>query len=524
MNSLRMAMQTYARRTLILTHRYLGIAISLMLVVWFASGIVMIYAGGMPRLDPQLRLDRMPALDFSHVKLAPPAAAERAGLQPDAVPTLLMVQGRPAYRFQGARAATVFADDGSQMEDLELPAAAEVARQFSGVSGEVVHFERQVDEADQWTLGSRRDLPLFKFRIDDGNGTELYVSPRSAEVVQATTTRTRALAWVGTIPHWLYFSALRTNQPLWYRVVVWLSSLACFLAVLGLVLAYTQFRKSRPFRVASSIPYRGWMRWHYISGGLFGVFALTWAFSGLMSMEPWEWTNANGLEVDRAALTGGRVDMASYPSLDGAALMALAEPRVIKEVGYQRIQGDHYYSLRTVAPAGAVPSKAERLHQPYAVGGRGEQGRLLVRATDLQRLSGAFSAESIAQRLQAAVADARIVEQTMLEDYDSYYYSRRRQTALPVLRVKFDDPMQTWVYVDPRTSSIVAQVHKYSRVERWLYNGLHSLDFAFWYSSRPLWDIGMILLLLGGLTSSSLGLYLGIRRLLRSATPVRINS
>jgi hypothetical protein len=90
-----------------------------------------------------------------------------------------------------------------------------------------------------------------------------------------------------------------------------------------------------------------------------------------------------------------------------------------------------------------------------------------------------------------------------------------------VLRVKFDDPMQTWVYVDPRTSEMLSQVHRYSRIERWLYNGLHSLDFKFWYSKRPLWDIVMIVLLLGGLGSSVLGLYLGVKRLIRDLTPSR---
>jgi hypothetical protein len=514
-----MALNTYARRTLILCHRYLGIAISLMLVVWFASGIVMMYAGGMPRLDAQLRLQRLPPIDFSRVQLSPTQAAERAGLRSGAAPTLLMVQGRPAWRFQ--QGGAVFADDGSSLAPLDIAGAAEVATRFAGVDATAVRFDHQVNESDQWTLGSRRDLPLYKFTVEDGRGTQLYVSPRSAEVVQATTTRTRALAWIGTIPHWIYFSALKTRQPLWYRTVVWLSAAACVLAVLGLVLAYTQFRKSRPFRLKSSIPYRGWMRWHYISGTFFGVFALTWAFSGLMSMEPWDWTNAEGLEIDRGALSGGRVELNDYPVLDGAALAALATPDLIKEISFQRIQGEHYYALRVSEPEGAQPAKAERLHQPYAVGGRGEQGRLLVRAKDLQPLQTPFSTESITQRLQAAAPGARIVEQGLLDDYDSYYYSRRRQTALPVLRVKFDDPMQTWVYVDPRTSSIVAQVHKYSRVERWLYNGLHSLDFRFWYSRRPLWDIGMIVLLLGGLASSGMGFYLGIRRLVRNAMPAR---
>jgi hypothetical protein len=53
-----------------------------------------------------------------------------------------------------------------------------------------------------------------------------------------------------------------------------------------------------------------------------------------------------------------------------------------------------------------------------------------------------------------------------------------------------------------------------NRVERWLYNGLHSLDFAFWYNS-PAWDVGVIALSLGGLSTSAMGLYLGLRRLRR---------
>lgn len=54
---------------------------------------------------------------------------------------------------------------------------------------------------------------------------------------------------------------------------------------------------------------------------------------------------------------------------------------------------------------------------------------------------------------------APIVEQSLLSDYDSYYYSRGGQSPLPVLRVKFGDPMQTWVYVDPRTSDTSLQPH-----------------------------------------------------------------
>jgi hypothetical protein len=128
-----------------------------------------------------------------------------------------------------------------------------------------------------------------------------------------------------------------------------------------------------------------------------------------------------------------------------------------------------------------------------------------------------FSVESLMARLQAALPDEKVVEQTLLTEYDDYYYSRGSQTPLPVLRVKYADPAQTWIYVDPEMSRVLGTVPKLARVERWLYNGLHSLDFKFWYARRPLWDIGMIVLLLGGLASSAIGAFLGARRIVRAS-------
>jgi hypothetical protein len=103
----------------------------------------------------------------------------------------------------------------------------------------------------------------------------------------------------------------------------------------------------------------------------------------------------------------------------------------------------------------------------------------------------------------------------LLTEYDSYYYSRGRQTPLPILRVKFAAADRTWIYVDPDVSQVVARIHKLDRVERWIYNGLHSLDFGFWYDRRPLWDIGVIALSLGALVTTTIGFWLGLKRLRR---------
>jgi hypothetical protein len=510
------------RKWLIVSHRWLGIALSLLFVVWFASGIVMIYAGGMPRLAADVRLEHLAPLDLTRVALGPAQAAERAELDAFGRTTLLTVMGRPAYRFGGRGATTVFADTGAVLDEISLDESRAIASRFAGVPESQVLFVTTVTQPDQWTLGIGRTGILHKFRVDDDQATELYVSPLTAEVVLPTTRSIRTWAWFGPITHWLYFAPLRLNQPLWYRTVVWSSGAACVVAALGLVLGLVRFRRTRPFSLAGSIPYAGWMRWHYITGAVFGLFALTWAYSGLLSMEPFAWTNATGLEVDRDVFSGGPPDLSQYPPIDPATLARLSEGRPIKELEFTRIQDEPYFIARLGhAAAGA---QRERLHQPYPIVGLAEQDRLLIAARSMTVRTEPFSPDSLVGRLRASLPDVPIADHALLDQYDSYYYSRGNQRPLPVLRVKFADPAETWVYVDPQMSQVLAEIHRLNRLERWLYNGLHSLDFSFWYARRPLWDIGMIVFSLGGLASSIIGLLFGLKRIGRAVRGNRVRA
>ena len=419
------------------------------------------------------------------------------------------MQDRPAYRFDGV---TVFADTGERLGEVGPEAAAAVASRFTGLPLHAVEHVRVLEEPDQWTLVERRQLPLHQLRVADPAGSVLYVSPRTGEVVMETTRRSRALAWVGAIPHWFYFTALRTNQPLWSAVVVWAATLGCLLAGLGLVLGVTQFRWRLPRgdsagsgRAGTRIPYAGWMRWHYLTGVAFGVVTLTWVFSGLLSMEPYAWTRARGLDVPPDALAGGRLDLTRFSTVDPLAWARLVEGRAVKEIELLRIQDDPYYLIRAMPGAGGEAS-------PASAGPR----HLLAAADTLAVRDEPFSVESLVARLTAAIPDAPVVASELLHDYDAYYYPRRSEAPLPVLRVMFGDPQGTWVYVDPALGRVVAGTHRLGRVERWLFHGLHSLDFAFWYDHRPLWDFGLIVLSLGGLASTGIGLWIGWGRVRRA--------
>ena len=93
---------SFLRKLLILAHRYLGIVLSVLAVIWFATGIVMMYAGGMPQLTAQMRRDRLPDLDLSRVQLSPAEAAAAAIASTDS--SAVGPDGRHVPRFDRALA------------------------------------------------------------------------------------------------------------------------------------------------------------------------------------------------------------------------------------------------------------------------------------------------------------------------------------------------------------------------------------------------------------------------------------
>ena len=60
-----------------------------------------------------------------------------------------------------------------------------------------------------------------------------------------------------------------------------------------------------------------------------------------------------------------------------------------------------------------------------------------------------------------------------------------------------DDVVNTRYYIDPKTARVVGSYSVDNWIERWLSRAA-SLDFPWLYNHRPLWDIVVIGLMLGG--------------------------
>ena len=467
------------KQALIFVHRWLGVGLCLLFLLWFPSGFVMMY-WDYPSIRPADRLAHQSALDPATIKVSPIDAARKADIEPSGSVRLMTFDGRPVYRFGGRDTAVVYADTGEEQIEITQESVAHIATAWSGQPVSAARVSA-VDAVDQWTVQNRISelQPLWKFSWPDGQ--QLYVSQATGEVIQHTTTASRVGAYFGAIPHWLYFTPLRRNGPMWGKVVIWSSGIATVAAILGMVVAVWMLSPSKRYRYrgeATSIPYSGWKRWHMIIGLVGGIGAITWAFSGLLSMEPFPQKEASGGGPRRSAQTvtqalRGRAPLEKFAGKDPRAALAQLASLHVKELEFASFAGEPAY-FATMAPGDTriVPVNGEPRTEL-------DSRRIMEIVTRVTRPYGGSKVSTISQ-------------------YDRYYLDRKHEAPLPVVLVEINDMDRTRVYIDPKTARVVGGYSASNFMDRWLYHGLHSLNFPWLYSHRPAWDIVVIAFMLGG--------------------------
>jgi uncharacterized iron-regulated membrane protein len=322
--------------------------------------------------------------------------------------------------------------------------------------------------------------------LEDADATRLYVSSITGEVVVWTTRDQRFWNWLGAIPHWLYFTELRRNGPLWVQIIIWSSLLGTFLTVIGLYLGIARFRTGKDGRVS---PYYGWFYWHHLTGLIFGIVTLTWVVSGLFSMQPWGFLESAGGN-ERQRLAGSDPQWGEVQSsLD-----------TIRSRGM-----DDVVSIRTAPSGGELFWLAT--HQDGRITRLDDRGN-----------PAALTPDDLAKATQRLAGERAVETAEILHGEDAYYFrfqgfAERDPLVLPVYRIALRDDESTLYYLNPSTGQLLLKVDSAARGYRWLFNGLHRWDFTATLRSRPLWDIVVLFLMIGSTVGVATGVYLAVRRI-----------
>lgn len=146
--------------------------------MWFITGIVLIYHP-YPKVSEKLLYDNKENLPSS----LPDLSSVRSRMD-DKVKSLSLKQ------FQGQ---TLFSTD--KAPSVTFPIVERVAKHWINAPIERVDT---LNEREQWVLFTKYDkeLPIYKFYFDDAERHELFISGRTAEVLQMTTAKQRFWAWM----------------------------------------------------------------------------------------------------------------------------------------------------------------------------------------------------------------------------------------------------------------------------------------------------------------------------------------
>ncbi len=480
------------KRVLLFVHKWLGIVLALLFLMWFVSGLVLYYVP-FPSLTTSERLNSLPALLLpAGCCLTAQEAGKRAGLIFTEA-RLGMHLGVPVWRVlvpgtakttegeggdaakSGPRWQVLDALTGEVRPPLSVAQAQALAQAFSGQGV----LQSTVVEADQWSTAQSLNAhrPLLHMAMAGNDGLELYVSPSSGEVLRDTRRSERFWNWLGAIPHWFYFSQLRNWNEARKNLVIWSSSLGVIAALSGLTLGIWQLFLNR----SRWIPYRSfWPRWHHIAGLVAGLVTFTWILSGLLSVNPWHLFSSRAAPASERAAWLGAPSAAKLNPAAALTAALLASPAMqAKEIDLLRVNGQTWYRMR------------------------GTAAQALVRA-DGEAISGNVAAvlpdALLESTLMSLRKDAGMPQLLKMQSYDELYYSReyadddnkKFNKPLPVWRARWPDGIA--VYADPASGRVLMRQDNSNRWQRVLYNGLHSFDFGF-FMQRPWLRSAVIVLL-----------------------------
>ncbi|ACU60600.1 PepSY-associated TM helix domain protein [Chitinophaga pinensis DSM 2588] len=491
------------KKIILLLHRYLGFVLSLLFVIWFISGFVMMYVS-YPTMKYHQRLQQLPAVNMDQCHLSAKQAITAAQLTDTVtIIRLGMLLNRPIYRIvtQKNKHLAVFADNGELLPEVDTALASQIAQAFVGGRSRPASVEK-LTQIDQWMAAHRSQgyLPqVYRFKMDDLEKTYVYVSIYTGEVVQMLNARQRFLAWLGPVPHWIYPTVLIRNRPLWSQVVIWVSLIGVIMSLTGIVMGFIRYKRKKKQSIAFSPYKKPWFRYHHYTGFVFGIFIFTWILSGLFSMSPVDFGPDSGkILEEHKRLSGGPLNTSAFTLSPAQAWNVFKPLLTVKEIQLIQVLGKPYYLA----------------YQDY------HHTRLLAADQADGLPFDIFSSNALTEQIQTFQPGQAIQDTVVMNSYDNYYYSRTYEKRLPVLRIRMNNPEKSWYYIDLKTGQLALKHEKGSRIERWLYHGLHSLDFGFLVYKRPLWDTVMWLLLFGGLLVSITGLVLTGKWIKRKAKKI----
>jgi hypothetical protein len=482
------------KNTLIKIHNLSGTFLSLMFVIWFLSGFVLIFAGfpHASREERFLHLSYLNKDDFESIQ-APKGFKGRVELE--------KLNGNPVYRvYNGRKAQKVY--DARSLQPLGKYSKEDAVRLAQDFTGAKIDSVEKIDELDQWMPWSyyRPLLPMYKCHMDDDAHTRIYVSEVSGSIVQETTRKSRWLGRIGAIPHWIYFKSLRIKVTLWSKVVTWVSALGVLVSLSGIIAGFIRLRRRNRHEKWGQLTFykKFWHKWHHLTGFFFGLFVFAFMLSGMISVTDIpHWMIARHNKKSGKRIWNQKLELDQHAVVDFNKFWEAADNGTpIRKVAFKTVHNK---------PSFWVYRDQFRNPDVYIV----NQDTVIAKAK--------YDKEEIINWCKNVMPEA-VYQLEQQNEYDAYYQiSGMWNRPLPVWQLNVEDKDNTRMYINAETGEVVKSITDKDRWRRWLYRSLHTFDFPYLKKHDWLRKALLLFLSLGGTVVSISGLVLGLKWIQRKS-------
>ena len=458
-------------------------------LMWFVTGLVLVYFP-FPNVSDSQKYEKMDALPASL-----PDLEQILARLPETDRTVKKIQVRS---FQDQTLFTIktkdslytyCADISQDIKPLTKQTFEKIAKKW--VNAPVAKIDT-IHKRDQWIMYTRylREMPIYKYYFDDKEKHQLYISSKTGEVQQFSDKKERFWAWMGAIPHKFYFTSLRVNQDAWLISLKTGGVIALIAAITGMYIGLFIFYRSRKLKLGVSPYKKHWYKWHHITGLVFGVFLITWAFSGAMALQripQWVLKTDGDYSVPSSKFRGKQLPIESY-QLDYR--MLIAKHPDLKSIEWGHFQDIPVYNIVTGNQEMTIDASSSEVKELF------------------------LPEVEIDKAIRQIHGKDAVFTTSLINEYEEYYLSRKRTYPLPAYKVLVDNADKSRYYIDPKTGDF-RYLNRSRLAKKWIFSGLHYLNIK-WLVERPfLWTISIWVLCLGGAYVSLSGVYLSVKYLKR---------
>ena len=498
----------HRNRLLYRSHRIIGLITVVPVILWTLSGMMHPFMANWFR--PELARSFVPPAPVGdHLpRQSVQAVLRQHGLGSIRNFRLVTMDGTPYYQIKDRRNRLRYfhGHTGAVLPDGDRVYAEYLARYFADDQTSSVTLERQEAFSAQYREINRL-LPVYRVAFARRDALDIYVETEHSRLGTFNTRARKAFLWVfGNFHNWTFLEVI-TSTPLRVTVQLLLLGVILLAALSGLVV-YGWFWKRFSTLKKPNTSHARLRKYHRQVGLAVSLvtftFALSGAFHAFTKYEP-----DDRLRYVQNALFA--TDELSYPThqlpwqrtrAHGASVVRMPQGAFFQLFGQDdRAQPRTYYF---------DAQSGQELPDGDLIYGRYLANKFKAHRANTEAgvsLSGSLPPDTVPDGTE--LARAGIVSTELVTGFDGEYGFINKR--LPVIRVAYDWPEPVRYFVETASSRLSVRVEPLNVIEGYSFGTLHKFHFVGDWLNKDIRDGLLVLLALGILSVSLLGLFVYLK-------------